>query len=78
MEDLKGIDIEIATSDKFLKMPTEAQVLYFHLAMRTNEAELVEFYPVTKELNVGVENVELLANEGFIRILGNDTAQILT
>lgn len=75
---LKGIDIEIATSDEFLKMPTEAQVLYFHLAMRANEAELVEFYSVTKELNVGVENVELLANEGFIRILGNDTAQILT
>ncbi len=42
----------IANSAKFLQMPAESQLLYFHLVLRADDDGIVEAYPILKNNEV--------------------------
>ena len=44
--------VRIANSAKFLQMPTETQLLYFHFVMRGDDDGVVEAYPIMKMLGL--------------------------
>lgn len=68
----------IANSAKFLQMPTEAQLLYFHMVMRADDDGIVEAYPLLKLLSVPPDNFKVLITKGFVRQLNEDQVVVIT
>lgn len=68
----------IANSAKFLQMPTEAQLLYFHMVMRADDDGVVEAYPLLKLLGVPSDNFKVLITKGFIKQLNEDQVVVIT
>lgn len=62
----------ITDSARFLKMPNEAQCLYFHLCMSADDDGIVEAYPIIKKVGVPEDNFRTLVIKGFIKILNED------
>ena len=68
----------IANSAKFLQMPTEAQLLYFHMILRADDDGVVESYPLIKMLGVPIDNFKVLLTKGMIKILNEDQVIVIT
>ena len=68
----------IANSAKFLQMPTESQLLYFHMILRADDDGIVESYPLIKMLGVPEDNFKVLAAKGFIKQLNSDQVVVIT
>ena len=68
----------IANSAKFLQMPTEAQLLYFHLILRADDDGIVESYPIIKLLGVPTDNFKVLKAKEYIRELNEDQVIVIT
>ncbi len=68
----------IANSAKFLQMPTESQLLYFHMILRADDDGIVEAYPLMKLLGSGEDNFKVLAAKGFIKQLNEDQVIVIT
>lgn len=62
----------IINSARFLKMPAEAQSLYFHLCMRADDDGVVEAYPVMKITGTNEDNLRVLVAKEFVTILNED------
>ena len=67
----------IANSAKFLQMPAESQLLYFHLVLRADDDGVVESYPVLKLLGLAPDNFRVLIAKGFIRLLNEDQVIVI-
>lgn len=67
----------IASSGKFLQMPFESQLLYFHLVMRADDDGIVEAYPITKLLGVAPDSVRVLLVRGFIEQLNEEQVVVI-
>lgn len=68
----------IANSARFLQMPAEAQMLYFHMILRADDDGVVESYPLMKLLGVATDNYKILTVKGFIKILNEDQVVVIT
>lgn len=68
----------IANSARFLQMPAEAQVLYFHMVLRADDDGVVESYALMKLLGSAPDNFKVLAAKGFIRQLNEDQVIVIT
>ena len=68
----------IANSARFLQMPAEAQVLYFHMILRADDDGIVESYPLMKLLGVASDNFKILQAKGFIEQLNEDQVVVIT
>lgn len=68
----------IANSAKFLQMPFESQLLYFHLVLRADDDGIVELYPIVRLLGMGTDNFKLLLAKDFIRELNEDQVIVIT
>lgn len=68
----------IANSAKFLQMPAESQLLYFHLVLRADDDGIVESYPVTRLLGLAPDNFKVLIAKGFIKQLNEDQVVVIT
>lgn len=68
----------IANSAKFLQMPTESQLLYFHMILRADDDGIVEAYPLMKMLGSGEDNIKVLAAKGYIKKLNEDQVIVIT
>lgn len=62
----------ILNSAKFLQMPGESQLLYFHLCLRADDDGVAEAYPVIKLLGTPSDSVKVLLAKGFIQELNED------
>lgn len=62
----------ITSSARFLKMPMDSQVLYFHLGMNADDDGVVEAYSVMKMLGNTEDNLKVLVAKGFVKILNDD------
>lgn len=62
----------IANSAKFLQMPAESQLLYFHMVQRADDDGVVEAYPLLRLLNLAPDNYKLLIAKGYITPLNED------
>lgn len=67
----------IANSAKFLQMPLESQLLYFHLILRADDDGVVESYPVMKLLGTTPDNFKVLVAKSFIQPLNEDQVIII-
>ena len=68
----------IANSAKFLQMPTEAQLLYFHMILRADDDGIVESYPLIKMLGIPTDNFKVLIAKGMIKELNEDQVIVIT
>ena len=68
----------IANSAKFLQMPMEAQLVYFHMVLRADDDGVVESYPITKLLGIGSDNFKVLVAKRFIIQLNEDQVVVIT
>ncbi len=67
----------IANSARFLQMPIESQLLYFHMILRADDDGIVESYPIMKLLGVAPDNFKVLSAKGFIRQLNEDQVVLI-
>lgn len=68
----------IANSARFLQMPAEAQLLYFHMVLRADDDGIVEAYPILKLLGTPSDNMKVLLAKGMIRQLNEDQVVVIT
>ena len=64
--------LRIIDTARFLKMPIDSQVLYFHLGLRADDDGVVEAYPVMKMVGSTEDNIRVLVAKGFCTILNED------
>jgi len=64
--------MKIINTAKFLKLPIEAQNLYFHLGLRADDDGIVEAFPVMRMLSSSDDTLILLHSKEFIRVLNDD------
>jgi len=62
----------IANSAKFLQMPAESQLLYFHMVLRADDDGIVECYPLLKMLGVPPDVFKVLVAKNYIKQLNED------
>lgn len=67
----------IANSAKFLQMPAESQLLYFHFILHADDDGIVESYPVMRLLGLAPDNFKVLIAKGFIQQLNEDQVIII-
>ena len=58
------ISTRIINSARFLQLPLEAQLLYFHMIVRADDDGIVESYPIMKLLGTTPDNYKLLIIKG--------------
>lgn len=68
----------IANSARFLQMPSESQLLYFHLCLRADDDGVVEAYPLMKLLGTQPDAFKVLFAREFIRQLNEDQVVVVT
>ena len=68
----------IANSARFLQMPAESQLLYFHMVLRADDDGIVESYPVMKLLGIAPDSFKVLVAKGYIRQLNEDQVIVIT
>jgi len=68
----------IANSARFLQMPSEAQLLYFHLCLRADDDGIVEAYPIVRLLGTAPDACQLLLEKKFVRQLNSDQVIVIT
>lgn len=59
-------------------MPSESQVLYFHMIIRADDDGVVESYPLMKLLGMAPDNFKVLIAKGFIRELNEDQVVVIS
>lgn len=67
----------IANSARFLQMPGESQLLYFHMVLRADDDGVVESYPVMKLIGSSPDNMKVLKAKGFIAELNEDQVVVI-
>lgn len=68
----------IINSARFLKMPVDSQLLYFHLGMHADDDGIVEAYPIMKSVGSKEDNLTVLAAKGLVRVLNEDLITHIT
>lgn len=70
--------LKITNSARFLRMPSDSQLLYFHLGLHADDDGIVEAYPVLKTLGSPEDNLKVLSSKGFIKVLNEDLVSYIT
>lgn len=78
MPNRRMFSLKIINSARFLKMPIDSQVLYFHLGLRADDDGIVEAYPVMKMLGTSEDNLKVLAAKQFVKVLNEDLVSFIT
>lgn len=68
----------IANSARFLQMPTESQLLYFHLNLHADDDGIAEAYPILKLLGIAPDSFKVLIAKGYIRQLNEDQVIVIS
>lgn len=68
----------IVNSAKFLQMPNESQLLYFHLVLKADDDGVVESYPVIRLLGLPPDNLKVLVAKDFIKRLNAEEVIVIT
>lgn len=68
----------IANSAKFLQMPTESQLLYFHLNLHADDDGVAESYPIMKMLGISPDAFKVLLAKDYIQQLNEDQVIVIT
>jgi len=72
MANRRMLSKSICKATKFLKMPSEAQNLYFHLNLSADDDGVVEAFNVMREIGCNEDNLKILVAKGYIKVLNED------
>jgi len=62
----------VTQTQRFLRLPLEAQALYFHLIQNSDDDGVVEAFPVVRMIGVSEDSLGLLIVRDFIRPLNDE------
>jgi len=62
----------IINSARFLKMPSETQALYFHLALNADDDGVVEAFSICRSIGASEDNLKILVAKNFVNVLNDD------
>ena len=69
---------DVIQSARFIKMPSETQALYFHLALSADDDGIVEAFNIMRLVGATEDSLKLLVAKGFIVILNDDLVTYIT
>ena len=67
----------VANSARFLQMPAESQLLFFHMILRSDDDGVVESYPLMRLLGVAPDNFKVLLAKGYIKEINEDQVVVI-
>ena len=68
----------VTQTQRFLRLPLEAQALYFHLIQNSDDDGVVEAFPVVRMIGVSEDSLGLLIIKDFIRPLNEEMVYFIT
>ena len=77
MAERRMFSLKVLNSGKFLKMPIDAQNLYFHLGLRADDDGVVEAYPTMRLIGSAEDNLRVLVAKEFVKILNEDLVSFI-
>ena len=72
MGNRRMISKTVTQTQRFLRLPLEAQALYFHLIQNSDDDGVVEAFPVVRMIGVSEDSLGLLIVKDFIRPLNDE------
>ena len=78
MAERRMVSKTVTQTQKFLRLPLEAQALYFHLILNSDDDGLVEAFPVVRMIGSSEDSLGLLVIKQFIKPLGEDMVYFIT
>lgn len=78
MAQRRMFSLKITNSARFLRMPLDSQLLYFHLGLHADDDGVVEAYSVIKLTGSQEDNLKVLSSKGFVRVLNEDLVSYIT
>lgn len=78
MAERRMVSKTIAQTQKFLRLPLEAQALYFHLILNSDDDGIVEAFPVVRMIVSSEDSLGLLVIKQFIKPLNQDMVYFIT
>lgn len=69
---------KIIDSARFLKMPHESQVMYFHLIINADDDGVAEGFKVMRMLGISEDSLKILVAKGFVTVLNDDLVSHIT
>ena len=72
MGNRRMISKTVTQTQRFLRLPLEAQALYFHLIQNSDDDGVVEAFPVVRMIGVSEDSLGLLIVKEFIRPLNDE------
>lgn len=68
----------VISSARFLKMPATSRLLYYDLGMEADDDGVVEAFGVIRKTGATEEDLQLLVERGFARVLNDDLVTFIT
>lgn len=62
----------VTQTQRFLRLPLEAQALYFHLIQNCDDDGVVEAYPIIRMIGASEDNLSLLVVKRFVKPLNEE------
>lgn len=62
----------VTQTQRFLRLPLEAQALYFHLIQNCDDDGVVEAYPIIRMIGASEDNLGLLVVKRFVKPLNEE------
>lgn len=78
MAERRMVSKTVTQTQKFLRLPLEAQALYFHLILNSDDDGIVEAFPVVRMIGSSEDSLGLLVIKQFIKPLGEDMVYFIT
>lgn len=78
MGNRRMISKTVTQTQKFLRLPLEAQALYFHLIQNSDDDGVVEAFPVIRMIGASDDSLGLLIVKDFIRPLNEEMVYFIT
>jgi len=78
MAERRMISKKIISSAKFLKMPHEAQNLYFYLILNADDDGIAEGFNVMRMLGTSEDSLKMLVAKGYVTVLNDDLVSHVT
>ena len=78
MAERRMVSKTVTQTQKFLRLPLEAQALYFHLILNSDDDGIVEAFPVVRMIGSSEDSLGLLVIKQFVKPLGEDMVYFIT
>lgn len=78
MGNRRMISKTVTQTQRFLRLPLEAQALYFHLIQNSDDDGVVEAFPVVRMIGVSEDSLGLLIVKDFVRPLNEEMVYFIT